>query len=108
MSELSKRMRELAEASAVANAPESKEVAIHEITVVDEMRDFYEACDEGVLALCAEVEALETENARLRAALTGLKIRGECWCECAVDPPNMRGRHSSKCEAARKTLDGSP
>lgn len=79
---------------------------------VDPMRStgIYKPHGDGpslLASLCDEIEALEKENAALRAALGSLKIRGECWCEMAIDNPMMRG-HSASCDAARKVYGDAP
>lgn len=39
----------------------------------------------------------------LLEALKGL-IRGSCFCECGIDNPMMRGKHSSACIAAQAAI----
>ena len=30
--------------------------------------------------------------------------RGDCWCECGIDNPDMRGKHSDTCNAIKNLL----
>lgn len=62
---------------------------------------------EAVLrAALAAVDAPQPDpvKAALLAALKRLRL-GDCWCECAIDSPMMRGIHTAACKAARAAVE---
>jgi hypothetical protein len=49
--------------------------------------------------------AVVAERDRLRGIVNALKT-GDCWCECGIDNPNMRGTHTVVCRTVRELLGG--